>query len=80
MERSYRLLLKLVRQALPEATLRDARLRLIGLWSALFGYASVRAHGALKSYMLAVLSDAAMRQAAIDAALGARPGRPHPAG
>jgi AcrR family transcriptional regulator len=73
LEQTYQQLLALVRRALPQASEAEARLRLIGFWSTLYGYASVRSHGALKSYMNPNLSDAAMEAAVLATALGPRP-------
>lgn len=71
---NYDLMLGLVQQARPDLGRREARLHLIGLWSTLFGFASVRAHGALKSYMLQGVSAQAMQQSVVRAAIGPRPG------
>lgn len=71
---TYRLMLQLFRQALPQAGIKELRLRLIAMWSALFGYASVRAQGMLKSYMMRGLSGREMERAVLAAALGARAG------
>jgi AcrR family transcriptional regulator len=70
---NYGFLLQLTRQALPHLSLHEARLRILGMWSALFGFAKVRSHGVLKSYMTIGLSPQAMQDAMLTTALGERP-------
>jgi len=69
---NYGFLLKLTQQALPHLTPHEVRLRVLGMWSSLFGYAKVRSHGVLKSYMTIGLSAQAMQDAMLATALGER--------
>lgn len=68
--RTYRLLFRQFRSALPDATPRLVRLRMISMWSTLYGFATVRAQGSLMSYMRGGLTPAAIEQAVVAAALG----------
>ena len=69
---TYTTVSTLLARALPKADDKQVRLRMIGLWSTLFGYASVRAHGILKSYMLQSLTREEIEDEVRAAALGRR--------
>lgn len=66
----YMLLFQLFRKALPHSSLLDVRLRVLGYWSTIFGYANVTSQGALRSYMTTGLSVEAIELAVLSTALG----------
>lgn len=70
LKRNYVTLLGVFREAYPELTAREARLRLIGFWATLFGYATVRLQGALKSYMTLNISENSIEEAVLVTACG----------
>jgi AcrR family transcriptional regulator len=72
---TYGLLMDLFRRALPDATPAQLRLRLVSMWSALFGYATTRAKSIMRSYMIEGLSVADMDRAMLEAALARPVGR-----
>lgn len=67
---SYGLLMELFHRALPQSSPAQRRLRLVSLWSALYGYATIRTKNILRPYMTEGLSAAAMDRAMLQAALG----------
>lgn len=70
MAANYQLMHDLFRRVLPSASPSELRLRLISMWSTLYGYASLRSHGSLKSYMLKDLTRAKIEKAVLQTALG----------
>jgi len=69
---TYALLMDLFHRALPGAAPAQLRLRLVSMWSALFGYTTTRSKGIMRSYMTEGLSVAEMDRAMLATAL-ARP-------
>lgn len=65
----YRELARLLKRAVPTASPKEIRLRMIALWSTLFGYATIRAHHHLKPYMVQSLTQASIEKTVLDAAL-----------
>jgi len=70
---SYRMVLRLARQAQPQASVQECRLWLIGMWSVLFGYATMRSRGGLMPHIIAGLSEQSILQTLLNTALGRRP-------
>jgi len=70
---NYRLLLQLTQQALPDLSQRDVTLRVLGMWSALFGYAKVRSLGIIKSQLTLNVPEAVVLDTMIATALGKPP-------
>jgi AcrR family transcriptional regulator len=71
---TYALLMDLFHRALPDAAPTQLRLRLVSMWSALFGYTTTRAKSIMRSYMIEGLSVADMDRAMLAAALARPPG------
>ena len=71
--KTYRLLFRQFQRALPEAKPRQVRLRMIAMWSTLFGFATIRAQRSLMSYMRGTLKPAVIERAVVAAALGFPP-------
>lgn len=67
--KTYRLLFRQLQRSLPEAKPRQVRLRMISMWSTLYGFATIRAQRSLMSYMRGNLKPAAIEQAVVAAAL-----------
>lgn len=67
--RAYRSIRALLSEVLPHATDDELRLREIAMWSTVFGYATVRAYGLLKDYMVSGLTDDRIAQAVVQSAL-----------
>lgn len=63
----------LLEQALPEAGPRARRLRLITLWSALYGFAKIRQTNLLQPYMQGGLTEEEIESAVVEAAIGTLP-------
>jgi AcrR family transcriptional regulator len=68
--KSYESLLVIFAEALPNASARVLRLRQIAMWSTLFGYATIRATGTLRPYMVEDLSEAEIIASVVERALG----------
>ena len=68
--KNYEMLTQLLARAVPDASPSQVRLRMIALWSLIFGYACVRTRRLLKPYMLQGLAAEQIEQTVLDAALG----------
>lgn len=68
---TYRLLSELAADGWPALGSLEVHERMIGFWSTLFGYASVRARGLLLPYMLEGLQDEDLARGVVRTALGA---------
>ena len=71
---TYGVLLELFHRAQPQASPAQLRLRLVSMWSTLYGYASTQANGIMHGYMTEGLTAYDMEHAVLEAALF-RPGR-----
>jgi AcrR family transcriptional regulator len=67
---SYVVLDALYQQYAPEPQAARRQLRMITLWSTLYGYAKVRQAGILQPYMISAVSEAQIDAAVLDAMLG----------
>ncbi|MBY0557696.1 MAG: TetR/AcrR family transcriptional regulator [Burkholderiaceae bacterium] len=73
MAAGYRFLEQIYQRYAPEPSVRKSQLRMIGLWSTLYGYAKIRQGGMLQPYMTSALSEDEIELAILECMIDHRP-------